>query len=132
MTIAETRTISLSIDRDWREVYDYLSSPPNFSAWASGLGSGLEKSGKEWIAQGPTGPVGIRFSPHNAFGVLDHLVTLSTGAIVPVPMRVIPNQTGCEVMLTVFRMAEMSDEQFAADTDWVARDLAALKKLLET
>src|SRR5262249_28274529 len=108
MTTAETRTISQTIDRDWRDVYDYLSSPPNFSAWASGLGSGLEKSGEEWIAQGPTGPVRIHFTARNELGVLDHNVTLPTGTVVLVPMRVIPNQAGCEVMLTVFRMPGMT------------------------
>jgi hypothetical protein len=30
------------------------------------------------------------------------------------------------VALTLFRQPGMSDEQFAADADWVRRDLAAL------
>ena len=54
------------------------------------------------------------------------------GATVLVPMRVIPNQAGCEVMLTVFRSPGMTDAQFAADTDWVRRDLTALKALFES
>ncbi|WP_225308523.1 hypothetical protein [Hypericibacter terrae] len=72
MPTHEVRTVSISIDRDWRDVYAYASVPQNFANWASGLGSGVERSGEEWSAQGPEGPVRIRFSPPNDFGVLDH------------------------------------------------------------
>ena len=34
-------------------------------------------------------------------------------------------------MLTLFRGPGMTDETFARDADWVRRDLAALKRLLE-
>jgi hypothetical protein len=34
-------------------------------------------------------------------------------------------------VLTLFRQPGMSDEKFAADADWVGRDLLAAKKLLE-
>jgi hypothetical protein len=35
-------------------------------------------------------------------------------------------------MLTLFRLPDMSDADFARDAEWVARDLAALKVLLES
>jgi hypothetical protein len=46
-------------------------------------------------------------------------------------MRVFPNGEGSEVLITVFRQAGVSDEKFAEDTQWVRRDLEALKTLLE-
>ena len=46
-------------------------------------------------------------------------------------MRIVANGTGCEVTFTLFRQPGMSAEQFAADAEWVSRDLAALKALLE-
>jgi hypothetical protein len=46
-------------------------------------------------------------------------------------MRVIANGMDSEVMLTLFRVPGMSDEKFAADAQWVMRDLNRLKELLE-
>ena len=131
MTTYEQRTVSISIDRDWREVYDFAHQPENFPRWASGLASGVRPSGEEWVAQGPAGEARIRFSPPNDFGVLDHLVIPPNSAEIPVPMRIIANGTGCEVMLTLFRTPGMSPETFAADADWVRRDLQALRDLVD-
>jgi hypothetical protein len=47
-------------------------------------------------------------------------------------MRLIPNHDACEIALTLFRQPTMTDAQFAADADWVRRDLAALKAILES
>ncbi|HET8728753.1 MAG TPA: SRPBCC family protein [Alphaproteobacteria bacterium] len=131
MTTYEARTISVSIDRDWREAYGFASVPENFPRWASGLASGLERIGEEWAAQGPGGPVRIRFSPPNDFGVLDHVVVTKEGVEIHCPLRIVANGTGCEVMFTLFRTPGMTREAFAADAEWVARDLRALKNLLE-
>lgn len=131
MGVHDSRTLSVPIDRDWRAVYAFTYQPENFPLWASGLASGLERDGAEWIAQAPSGLVRIRFSPPNDFGVLDHTVVLPSGEEVFVPMRIVANGGGAEAMLTLFRGPGMTDETFARDADWVRRDLAALKRLLE-
>jgi hypothetical protein len=126
----EARTISISIGRPWRELYDAIWQPMIFPRWASGLSrSSLEKDGDAWKAEGPEGRVRIRFTDHNPFGVMDHYVEVGTGTEIYVPMRVIPNGDGAEVLLTLFRQPGMSDAKFQADAEWVARDLLALKAL---
>ena len=80
--------------------------------------------------RGPQGPVRIRFTERNAFGVMDHHVALDTGPEVHVPMRLVPNGGGAEVLVTLFRRPGMSDAGFAADAAWVLRDLLTLKALL--
>jgi hypothetical protein len=47
-------------------------------------------------------------------------------------VRVVPNGSGSEVIFTLFRQAGMTDAIFARDAEWVAKDLAALKALLES
>ena len=80
MTIYKSRIITVSIDRDWREVYDFASIPENFPRWAAGLGRRFERSGEEWTAEDPDGqPIRIRFSRPNEFGVLDHVVFAEGG-----------------------------------------------------
>lgn len=126
------QTISVTIARPWREVYEAIWQPPAFARWASGLSDALlEQDGERWRAQGPNGPINIRFTAYNDFGVMDHYVDLGNGEEIYVPLRVIANGSGAEVLLTLFRQPGMSDEQYAADAAWVRRDLLALRGLFE-
>lgn len=126
------RTYSVTIDHDWRALYEKIWRPEFFPSWASGLAeSALREEGDQWMADGPDGPIRIRFTPHNPHGVMDHWVDLGAGAEVYVPLRVIENGSGAEVMLTLFRQPDMDDERFAADIRWVNRDLKALKNLMK-
>jgi hypothetical protein len=132
MSTYPARTITVSIDRDWREVYDFTSIPQNFPRWAAGLGTRFEKSGAEWIAEDPDGrPIRIRFPEPNPFGVLDHTVVSESGDETRNAMRVVANGSGAEVMFTVLQPPSMTDEAFAADAAAVQRDLDTLKALLQ-
>ncbi len=83
------------------------------------------------MVETPQGPVNVRFSKKNDFGILDHYVSPAPGVEVFVPMRVVPNGSGSEVVLTLFQTAGMSDEKFAEDIRWVEQDLKTLKRILE-
>lgn len=112
----------------------YMHLPPprrNMPLWASGLASGLERNGDDWIATGALGTVKVSFVPHNEFGVIDHTVTIESGLRVYNALRIVPNGDGCEVMFTLVRIPGMTDEQFEADAAHIAKDLAALKALME-
>jgi hypothetical protein len=105
----------MTIERDAFEVYNFVLDTRNLPKWASGIDAGAK----------------VRFVERNKYGVLDHYVSNGSGGEVYMPMRVFPNGEGSEVLLTVFRHPHMSDEKFAEDTQWVRRDLEALKALLE-
>ena len=77
------------------------------------------------------GPMNLRFAEKNSLGVLDHYVSPAPGTEIYVPMRVLPNGSGSEVLFTLFRLPGMSDEKFAEDAGLVARDLEMLKDMLE-
>jgi hypothetical protein len=128
----EMRRLAVAIARPAAEAYDFLSAPENFPKWASGLAASLRKLGDEWVADTPEGRAVVRFSERNAYGVLDHSVTLPRGVTVYVPLRVVPKDEGCELVLTLFRRPGMSNESFAADAEWVMRDLGTAKRILET
>jgi hypothetical protein len=126
------KTLSTSIRRPARDVYDFLRDPENLPSWASGIGTNLRRDGARWIIDMPDGPVEIRFVDRNDVGVLDHFVTTSDGRVFFNPMRVVDNDGDSEVIFTVFQFAGVSDDQFVADAATVARDLQTLKTLLET
>ena len=131
LSIMVKSELRVEIDRSATEAYEFLSVPENFARWASGLATSLRKVGDEWIAETPEGPATVRFSEPNARGVLDHAVILPQGRTVYVPLRVVPSERGCELVLTLFRRPGVTDEQFAADAQWVLRDLGTAKRILE-
>jgi hypothetical protein len=62
---------------------------------------------------------------------MDHVVETPAGDV-NVPMRIVANERGAEVLLTLFRQLGMTDERFAADAKWINRDLARLRLLAST
>jgi hypothetical protein len=75
--------------------------------------------------------VRVSFVPRNEFGVIDHTVTIESGLRVYNALRVVPNGDGCEIMFTLLRLPDMTDDQFAADAEHIRKDLGALKTLME-
>jgi hypothetical protein len=126
-----SRHISERIGRAPAEVYEYASDPANLPHWAPGLGTSVEEAGGQWFVHTPEGRAGFAFAARNDYGVLDHHVWLPSGEIIYVPMRVIADGNGSEVVFTLRRRPGMTDEEFARDADLVAADLARLRQLLE-
>lgn len=131
MPTMPSRIVHVRIERNWKLVYEFASRPENLPLWASGLGEGFAPDGDAWIASGPLGNVRVQFAPDNEFGVIDHDVTLETGFKVHNALRVIPNGDGAEVMFTLLKLPDMSDEAFYTDELNVRQDLERLKALLE-
>ena len=123
--------ISISINRSADEVYEFASNPENLPKWAAGLSGSIKNVKGDWIAESPMGRIKIKFAEKNKFGILDHDVTLPSGEKIYNPMRVFPNNDGCELIFTLYKRPDMSDEMFAEDAKLVKRDLEKLKSLLE-
>jgi hypothetical protein len=128
----DVQHISTYIARKPQEVYAFASDPRNLPRWVAGLaGSDVTKEGDGWIMDAPFSKVRVKFADQNAFGVMDHDVTLESGVTVHNPMRVVPNGEGSEFIFTLIRQPGMPDEQFSKDKAAVENDLQALKDLLE-
>ncbi len=127
----ETRTMTVQIDRPSADVYEFASDPENLPKWVKSFCISVKKSEDAWLMETPTGVVEIQFVPANEFGVLDHVVTLPDGKSILIPMRVVANGDGSEVIFTLFRLPEMSDEQFEKDAGMVDSDLRILKDVME-
>lgn len=130
-TILSSRTLSVSIRCSPGKVYEFVTNPENLPKWAQGLGQSVRKQSPDWMLDTPQGPMKIRFADQNRFGVMGHTVTTPSGVEVYVPMRVLSNGSGSEVIFTLFRLPDMSDEKYAEDMRLVERDLRALRDILE-
>ena len=127
----KSRTLSVSITASADAVYAFTSEPLNMPKWAAGLGRSISKIDGRWVVESDNGPLMVEFAPRNSFGVLDHTVTLPSGQKVYIPIRVIANGEGAEVLFTLFQTPGMSDQQFEKDARLVQKDLATLKVMIE-
>jgi hypothetical protein len=129
--MSESQHLSTYIGRPVTEVYAYVVNPTNLPTWAAGLSGSIEQREGRWFAESPMGEVEVTFVPENPYFVLDHDVKLPDGTTFHNPMRVIAAGSGCEVVFTLRRRPDQSDEDYEADATAIRTDLATLKRLLE-
>jgi hypothetical protein len=127
----KSKTISTSIKSDPKTVYDFISNLENLPRWASSTFPSIKEVNGEWVVDTPNGRNKVMITEKNNFGILDHHVKLTSGVEVYVPMRVVKNGDGTEVLLTVFQAPEMTDDGYAKDIQTVEKDLNHLKTLIE-
>ena len=131
MTMSISRTISVSIRRHPKVVYEFILNLQNFPRWARSTFQSINQLNGKSVAETAQGSVTIDLTERNNFGILDHFVKLSSDAVIFVPMRVIKDGEGSEVIFTWFQTADMPDDKFAEDVKSVKKDLNILKNLVE-
>lgn len=128
-----SHTLSVAIPRNWVDLYETIWKPEFFSKWASGLSqTPLEPDGNCWRGTGPMGAVKVRFTEHNPFCIMDHYVNTGLSKEVFVPMRIVANGAGSQLLITLFRQPLLSDERYAQELERVKNDLQTLRNLLTT
>src|SRR5690606_8235253 len=104
--------LSQTINRDPADVVNFAGNPENLPRWAAGLSTGIRRDGDRWVTDSPMGPVTVAFTGPIDAGVLDHDVTLPGEKVVHNPLRVLRNDTGSEVVFTLYKRPGMSDAEF--------------------
>lgn len=127
----KSKTISVLIGAPPGTVYEFASNPANLPAWVPSFCRSVTRVNGQWVVESPEGEAVFAFVEHNPYGVLDHTVTLASGAVFTNPMRVIPNGDGSEILFTLRQHEGMSDRQFEADEALVRGDLERLRSILE-
>lgn len=129
----KTQYIDIVIALPFNTVNAFLGAPRNFVKWASGIGA-IEQTGEgTWQATTPDGQKAtVHFSDANPYGIADHIVEMENGARVSIPLRAIAlDDATTLVVLTLIQQPGMDDAKFAADAQWVQKDLDTLKRTLE-
>ena len=125
------KNINVSINKPAKDVYQFVSNPENFPKWVQFVKS-IARLGDSWTAQTDLGTIKMKFAPQNEFGIIDHHVTLANGDTIYNPMRVIPNNKGCEFIFTLFWLPDRSETEFNEDAKAVTNDLNKLKEIMES
>ncbi len=136
MTTLTTETLRITIDAPYDEVTTYLAEPASAHEWATEFFAGpLSKgSGEEWVAQVPMmgGEVRYRQEIDLERGVIDlYLAPRGVEFGPPLPVRIVPNGDGADVLWTLTRFPGVPDEQWRASLQSMQRELDNLKRTLE-
>ncbi|WP_369055570.1 SRPBCC family protein [Kineococcus terrestris] len=129
-TTAGALRLAVHVDRPAQLVHSFARDPENLPRWSSGVGDAVEHEDGEWWVRTPAGRARFRFTGDEP-GVLDHEVLTPAGESVRVPLRVVPDGEGCEVVFTLLRPPGAGQEEFARDAAAVRADLARLKRVAE-
>jgi hypothetical protein len=103
--------ITQSIDLPPREVIEVAS---DLSRWAAGVSADMA----------------VTFRAGRELGILDHDVEVG-GQTFHNPLRVLENDSGSEVVFTLYRRPGVTDAEFDADLAAIRADLATLRDICE-
>jgi hypothetical protein len=132
MRAFESELVGQAVNAPADAVYAFASRMENLPQWASGLAAGIEQRNGDWYTQSPMGEVKVAMAPANAFGVLDHDVTLPDGTTVHNAFRVTPSGEGSLLVFVVLHLPGVDQQRFDADVAHVRKDLLALKAIMES
>jgi hypothetical protein len=124
------RHISRFIDRKPSELSAFLADHRNLPKWAAGLSAGVSESNGVVLSDSPMGKVQVRFAVGAEHGIFDHDVTLPDGKTFHNPLRVLKNDEGSEVVFTLYRLPDVTDEAYEKDAATIAADLDRLAAAL--
>ena len=121
----KSRTISLTVNKKTGEVFDaILNIPPKMFPDA------IKNNDGWWMFQGPCGKAKLKFRENEKFGILDHIYEDPDGKW-DVPMRVVPSGDVAEVIITLNKPHDLTDESFLMKVKEVEGILQKMKEAIE-
>jgi len=121
----KSRTITFTVNRKTGEVFDaILNIPPKMFPDA------VKNNDGWWMFQGPHGEAKLKFQENAELGILDHVFEDPEGKW-DVPMRVVSNGEFSEVVITLFKPPNFTDELFEERAKEIEGIMQKMKEAIE-
>ncbi len=132
MSTLETTTVTITIDAPPDTVSADLADPSSHLEWATEFFNGVAEDQRDgtWQMNAPRmgGPVLMRIDGDTARGIIDmYLAPVGAPFGAPIPVRVVPNGDGSDVLFTLARFPNQSDEEWTEGIQSMNRELENLK-----
>jgi len=132
MSTFETTTVTVTIDAPLETISADLADPSSHLSWATEFfsDSAVDKGDGTWLMNVPRmgGPASLRIDGDTTQGVIDmYLAPEGTPFGPPLPIRVIPNGDGSDVLFTLARFPGQSDQDWTEGLQSMKRELQNLK-----
>ena len=124
--MTRSRTITFTVKKKTGDAFDaILQIPPKMMPDAKKNSDGW------WSFTGPYGAAKLKFNENKSLGILDHEY-VDAESKWDVPMRVVSNGEFSEVMVTLNKPDEFTDEQFNQRVDEVGVMFNTMKDIIES
>ena len=124
--MARSRTITITVKKKTGDAFDaILQSPPKMMPDAKINADGW------WSFTGPHGKSKLKFSENKLLGILDHQF-VDEESTWDVPMRVISNGDFSDVVITLNKPDELTDEQFDQRMSEIGDMVVSMKNIIES
>ncbi len=124
--MGRSRTIAITVEKKTGDAFDaILKMPPKMMPDAQINDSGW------WSFTGPHGKSMIKFNENKLLGILDHQYVDEESSW-DVPMRVVSNGDVSEVVITLNKPDEITDEQFDLRVEELAEMFTSMKNIIES
>ena len=124
--MGRSRTITITVEKKTGDAFDaILKIPPKMMPDAQ-----LNDSGW-WLFTGPYGKSMLKFNENKSLGILDHQYVDEESSW-DVPMRVISNGDVSEVLITLNKPDEITDEQFDLRVEEISAMFNSMKNIIES
>jgi len=124
--MGRSRTIAITVEKKTGDAFDaILKIPPKMMPDAQ-----LNDSGW-WLFTGPYGKSMLKFNENKSLGILDHQYVDEESSW-DVPMRVVSNGDVSEVLITLNKPDEITDEQFDLRVEEISTMFNSMKNIIES
>ena len=124
--MSRSRTITITVKKKTGDAFDaILQLPPKMMPDAKISDDGW------WSFTGPHGKSKLKFNENKPLGILDHKY-VDEESVWDVPMRVISNGDYSEILITLNKPDELSDEQFNKRVDEIGEMVNNMKQIIES
>jgi hypothetical protein len=124
--VVRSRTITITVEKKTGDAFDaILKMPPKMMPDAK-----INESGW-WSFTGPHGQSKLKFNENKPLGILDHQF-IDEESSWDVPMRVVSNGDVSEVIITLNKPDEITDEQFDQRMTEISDMFNSMKNIIES
>jgi len=124
--VSRSRTLSIIVKKKTGDAFDaILNMPPKIIPGAKINDSGW------WSFTGPHGKSKLKFNENKSLGILDHQYVDEESSW-DVPMRVVSNGDFSEVVITLNKPDEITDEQFDQRMTEIGEMFDSMKNIIES
>jgi len=124
--VSRSRTITITVKKKTGDAFDaILQLPPKMMPDAKFHDDGW------WSFTGPHGKSKLKFNENKPLGILDHQY-IDEESVWDVPMRVVSNGDYSEILITLNKPDELTDEQFNKRVEEIGELVNNMKQILES
>jgi len=124
--VSRSRTITVTVKKKTGDAFDAILQLPSKM-----MPDAKVNSDGWWYFTGPHGKSKLKFNENKSLGILDHQY-VDEESVWDIPMRVVSNGDYSEILITLNKPDELSDDQFNHRIEEIGDMVNHMKQIIES